>query len=71
MMNNKLKIIEWLSVCPEFEISQIEEHVLIDKSLIWGKLPHQSFEGVTFAALKFFLVDSYTENTKAELRSGN
>lgn len=61
-MNSKMKIIEWLTVCPDFEVTRIEENSIMEKSLIWGKLPNKSFNGVTFAELKHFLVDSYDWN---------
>ena len=67
-MNNEMKIIEWLTVCPDFEVNRIEENSIIDKSLIWGKLPNKSFNGVTFAELKHFLVDSYDWNIEDNLK---
>ncbi|MGX7265871.1 hypothetical protein [Enterococcus crotali] len=51
-MNNEMEITEWLTVCPDFELSKIEENSIIEKSLVWGKLPNKSFNGVTFAGLK-------------------
>lgn len=63
-MNNEMKITEWLTVCPDFELSKIEENSIIDKSLVWGKLPNKSFNGITFAGLKHYLVDSYQWNTE-------
>jgi hypothetical protein len=66
---NEMKIKEWLKVCPDFEVSKIEENSNIDKSLIWGKLPNNSFNGVTLAELKHFLVDSYKWHTKETLKN--
>ncbi|ALS01778.1 hypothetical protein ATZ33_10445 [Enterococcus silesiacus] len=67
-MDNEKKIIEWLSVCPDFEISKIEENQIMDKSLIWGKLPNKSFSKVSFAELKHFLVDSYEWNREGHFQ---
>lgn len=63
-MNNEMKIIEWLKVCPDFEVDKIEGNLIIDKSLVWGKLPNKLFNGATFAELKHYLVDSYEWNTE-------
>lgn len=59
-----MEITEWLTVCPDFELSKIEGNLIIDKSLVWGDLPNKSFNGVTFAGLKHYLVDSYQWNTE-------